>query len=133
MLLLPTAVAHSEIHGRGLFAAVRICAGEVVWQYAEGAGWDDRIPLKEADDAARHFGYVNPANPRQLVRCGDAARFWNFSALPNCGEQCPPTATAESPIIALRDIAAGEELTLGTATDADAARKLSPTNTDSHG
>ena len=123
MLTVPVAIGVSEIHGYGLFALRPIRAGTVVWRFAAP---DDRIPFTEADEQSKHYGYVNPANPAWLVRCGDDALWWNFSGQPNCGEQHPPTATQEAPLIALCDIEAGEELTLSVTTDADAARKLRP-------
>ena len=133
MLCVKTLVQASPIHGHGLFAAEPIAAGTVVWEFAAP---DCRVPRATAAEALMHFGYVNPANPQWLVVCGDASRWWNFADEPNCGELYSPTADAEAPLVARRDIAMGEELTLGVETDADAARKLGaafqPLNQISH-
>ena len=84
---------------------------------------DRRIPLSEADDVLKHYGYVYPANPAWLVICGDDSRYWNFSSEPNCRESDIIT-NGEAEIVAARHIAAGEELTITFTSDADAARKL---------
>ena len=123
MLLIKVEVAKSPIHGQGIFALQAVRAGEVLWLFNPTK--DSRIPILEADKEAMHFGYVNPQNLGWFVICCDEARFWNFSATPNCGELWPATSMLEAPIVALCDIAPGDELTIGFDSDADSARKLS--------
>jgi len=102
------AVRRSRIHGRGLFAARAFKAGETVAEYrgksiskAESARRQERRKrtfIFELD-ARRDLDGASPGNP---------ARFANHSCEPN-GE-----AVAEGERIflrALRDIAAGEEVT----------------------
>lgn len=133
MLLVPTYLAESEIHGTGLFAAEHIPARKHVWVFQPG--FDARLPIRVLEllpahvaASLRHYGYVNPRDTRYAVVPLDDARFWNFCASgtePNCAELSPVPLGTEAIIVAARDIEAGEELTLSTDTDADAARKLS--------
>lgn len=122
MLTKQVEVKVSRIHGMGVFTPSRIAKGEVIWLFSPYV--DSRIPLDEADGEAMHYGYVNPARPDELVVCGDDAKWWNFAHEANCGELFQPTRAVEAPIVALRDILAGEELTITTSSDADAHRKL---------
>jgi SET domain-containing protein len=122
MLQVKTRTDYSEIHGIGIFAVEPIAAGRLVWVFEPA--WDRRIPLPEVDDTFLHHAYVNRAMPLLAVYCGDAAKFWNFHETPNCGEAEPPRRGFESPIVALRDIAPGEELTIEFRSDADAPRKM---------
>lgn len=120
MTTVETYVSPSGIHGLGLHAGRDIQPGHVVWRFMPP---DSRIPLSEADDVLKHYGYVNPANPAWLVICGDDSRYWNFASEPNCRESDTIT-NGEAEIVATRFIAAGEELTISFTSDADAARKL---------
>lgn len=122
MLTTPVEVKASPLHGMGLFSTMPLKRGTVVWVFNP---YDDtRIPLDDADDKQMHFGYVNPARPNDVVLCGDNAKWWNFAHEANCGELFRPNFHHEAPIVTLRDIAAGEELTITTSSDADAERKL---------
>lgn len=123
MLLIPTYVKRSRIHGFGIFTTTAVKRSEVIWTY--NPEMDFRIPLKEMDERAMHFAYVNRENPEWAVLCGDHAIYWNFAMDFNCTESCPPRRDFESPIVAIRDISADDELTLCFCTDADAMRKLS--------
>lgn len=114
-------VRPSDIHGLGLFARAPIPSGTVVWEFAAG---DSRVPVATADGATLHYGYINPENPEYVVVCGDDARYWNFAPDANCGEAEAPSRVREARIVALRDIAVGEELTITLSSDADSARKL---------
>lgn len=122
MITVPVEVKFSGIHGMGVFAAEPVKAGTVVWVFNPDI--DTRQPVASADDATMHHGYVNPARPDDVVACGDEARWWNFAHNANCGELFRPTKEVESVIVALRDIAAGEEMTITEESDADAERKL---------
>lgn len=124
MLKITAHVAPSPVHGQGLFAAEPIAAGTVLWRYVPGV--DSYIRVDRASPVEFHFGCINPRNPALLMRCGDRACYWNFppeGTAPNCVEG-PLDRYGEALIVAARDIAAGEELLIDPATDADAHRKL---------
>jgi hypothetical protein len=120
VLKVKTYTGDSPIHGTGLFAGEFIAAGRLVWMYNARHDW--RIPVGEASDLTH--SYVNRTALMFCIECGDDAKYWNFHHKPNCGEAEPPRRNYESPIVALRDIAAGEELTIEFRTDADARRKM---------
>ena len=113
MMLVRTRIGQSPIHGLGVFAAEPILAGAQVWQFA--AGWDIEKDLDElaglpphARELLDHFGYIDRYLNRMIL-CFDNARFINHSDNPNVGtdyKRCPYGLD-----VALRDIAAGEELT----------------------
>lgn len=113
MLLVKTKLDLSNIHGIGLFAAEFIPKDTIIWKF------NRLIDLRcaEADIAklpAASREQIQKYSYREkhtglYVLCGDDARFFNHSEHPNCfdfyaGEEQDVT-------IALRDIAAGEELT----------------------
>ncbi len=108
----PVEVRDSQIHGRGVFAKRRIAKGEFIMQYGGRI-----IPEEEADEL-----YGDGKEPNGIVLlftlengfvidgavAGNDARFINHSCEPNCetyqdGDQIE--------IHAIREIAAGEELT----------------------
>jgi uncharacterized protein len=127
MMLVRTRVAPSAIHGLGLFAVEPIPKGTPVWRLAPG--FDREVPAREvaalpplAQEHTRWFSWVNRDNGRAVLS-GDHACFMNHSPTPNTG-MAPDAAPADT-TVALRDIAAGEELTCDYfAFDADAPRKL---------
>jgi SET domain-containing protein len=95
-------VKSSSIHGRGLFAARAFKAGEVVvkWAHARLLTADElsRIPSSE-------LPYLNRLSDGSVLLMGEPERYMNHSCRPNTktsNDRCD---------IALRDIAAGEELT----------------------
>jgi SET domain-containing protein len=109
MMLVPTYVATSSIHGLGLFAAQPIAAGSVIWRFAPGL--DQVIPperLAGLPAPAREFldryGFESAFFPGGLLLSFDDTRFINHADDANIDN-----SGAES--IARRDIAAGEELT----------------------
>lgn len=122
-MLVDVIVANSRIHGKGLFARQDIAAGSILWMFLDG---DSRTPKAEASEEVMHFGYINPQNPDFVVVCGDCARYWNFGldGAANCGCSDTIEENGECAIIALRDIAMGEELLITVDSDADACRKL---------
>ncbi len=125
-MLVLTETKPSRIHGRGLFATCFLPRGSILWRFMPQ---DHRIPLKDALEAQKHYGYVNPDRPESLVVCADHACFWNFglNGEANCGPSRLLVDDGESAIIALRDIAVGEELLISVDSDADACRKLQAT------
>jgi SET domain-containing protein len=129
MLLIPTRVAPSRIHGQGLFAVSAIPRHTPVWKFQPAF---DRTFSPEAfaalpDPAQRHlrwFAYLDPQN-HHWVLSGDHACFMNHAAQPNTGTLVDANSTVPVVTVALRDIAAGEELTCNYfAFDAEAKKKV---------
>jgi SET domain-containing protein len=114
MLLVPTRLAQSPLHGFGVFAVAPIPKGTLVWRFAPGLDMEfeadvvDTLPQHVRQFFA-HYGYLDK-NLKRVVLCFDDARFVNHSDTPNL-----LTDYAQDPHgldVALRDIAAGEELTM---------------------
>lgn len=112
MLLVPTFLAPSPIHGVGLFAAAPIPAGVRVWRLDPAFDREvDEVELAALAAVARsqiqRYAYVDPMR-RVRILCADDARFFNHADDANCGDEdgCDGLVT-----VALRDIAGGEELT----------------------
>lgn len=109
MFLIRTRVAPSTIHGVGVFAVDAVAAGTVVWRY--DPAFDRVVTAAEcaaAPPAFRAFldAYAYPSADLDgaLVLSCDDARFLNHSPDPNTAER--PFAS-----VAVREIAAGEEIT----------------------
>jgi len=108
MLLIPTYIARSPIHGIGVFAADDIPAGSRIWAFDAEVDWrltaDEMRSFPEPyQTRLRSWSYLDDEG--LYVLCGDNARFMNHADSPNCLDiEGPYTITA-------RDIAAGEELT----------------------
>jgi SET domain-containing protein len=128
MMLIPTRVLPSGIHGLGLFAVEGVRRGAAIWRFEPGF---DQVfsPAQLAvlpPEAQRHlrwFAFQDAGGG--WVLSGDHACFMNHSPAPNTG--APPNANAPTVTTALRDIAAGEELTCDYfAFDAEARGKLGP-------
>lgn len=112
MLLIPTFLAPSAIHGIGLFAAAPIPAGTPVWRLDAGIDLDvDEAALARTSTVAQlqvqRYAYADPVR-RVRVLCADDARFFNHSDEPNCRDAPESDGLVT---IAVRDIADGEELT----------------------
>ncbi len=112
MLRIATRVGPSRIHGLGLFAVEAVPRGTVVWRL--DPGFDlvlDEAAAAGLPAAARaqldRYGYHDPVRGARVL-CVDDARFFNHAEGANCGD-----SPAEGPdvTIALRDVAAGDELT----------------------
>jgi SET domain-containing protein len=114
MLLVPTRLSQSPIHGLGVFALAPIAASMPVWRFERGLDMefspDIVTTLPEHVQAFfSHYGYLD-RNVGRIILCFDDARFVNHSDAPNVA-----TDYAQDPYgldVALRDIAAGEELTM---------------------
>jgi uncharacterized protein len=127
MLLIETRVAPSRIHGLGLFAVKFIPRGTPVWKFQPG--FDREFSSAEftalPPEAQRHlrwFAFLD-SNSAHWNLSGDHACFMNHSPEPNTG--APPRGNLPVITMALRDIAAGEEITCDYfAFDAEAAAKL---------
>jgi len=127
MLTVPVEIRKSEIHGQGVFAAIDIYQGQVVWMFDHV---DQRWPAwivenweRKLRDYAKQRGYLNQSN--ELVLCIDEAQFLNF---PRRGEEANlrlgGVQEREYILIAAVDIAAGTELTVPPESDADYERKM---------
>lgn len=99
--------AESPIHGRGVFAAKPIPAGTRILEYTgEKISLDESLRRCEAGNE-----YIFQIDDRHAIDGSGAeniARLINHSCLPNCEALIEDGRVF---IIALRDIAAGEELT----------------------
>jgi uncharacterized protein len=114
MLLVPVSVGPSPIHGLGVFAREAIAAGTVVWRFTPGLDLDlDPMLLDEQPPLLRevlaHYGWIDPRLGRYILCCDDA-RFINHSDAPNLRSE--PSDEPHGVDVAVRDIDAGEELTL---------------------
>src|SRR5262245_20445054 len=114
MLLVPTRIAPSPIHGIGLFAAVPISRGTAVWRFTTGFDLDlestvvDRQP-SHFRNVLLHYGYIDARLERYILCCDDA-RFINHSDDPNLRTAFEEDAHGID--IACRDIDTGEEITI---------------------
>ncbi|HEV2549604.1 MAG TPA: SET domain-containing protein [Stellaceae bacterium] len=114
MLLLPTYLDHSPLHGIGVFASEPIRAGTPVWRFTPGFDLDLDPALIESQpphfrERLLHYGYIDPRLARYILCCDDA-RFLNHSDDPNLESDF--TRDRYGVDIAVRDIAAGEEMTV---------------------
>lgn len=107
MFRVPTYLGPSPLHGTGVFAGADLTAGTVIWEFTPGIDWRIseaafvRFP-EPYRSWLRPYCYVEADG--LLVLCGDNARYMNHSFDPNCDDSGTYT-------VALRDVAAGEELT----------------------
>lgn len=112
-MLIRVRVGPSPIHGLGLFALEDVPAGTPVWRYQPGFDQDFSAAAfatlpPPAQAHLRWFGFVR-APDRHWVLSGDHACFMNHASAPNTG--APDAGGGTVTTVALRDIAAGEELT----------------------
>jgi len=114
MLLVPTRLAPSAIHGFGVFAAQPIQKATPVWRFAKGLDMEfdaDIVATLPAHVQTffSQYGYLD-RNAQRIILCFDDARFVNHSGMPNVATDYAQDAYGVD--VALRDIAAGEELTM---------------------
>ncbi len=127
MLLINTRVQPSGIHGLGLFTLEAVPAGTPVWRFLPGFDHDFSPtqfaalpPLARAH--TRWFCFVSQQDGH-VILSGDHACFINHSPAANTG--APPDTPPPVTTVALRDLAAGEEITCDYfAYDADTPWKL---------
>ncbi len=123
MLTVATVLAPSPIHGLGCFAAVEIPAGAAVWVCDRRVdSWISERHLSRWEREHAYQSHTQEWDAWILPR--DNAAFMNFAPEPNLVEG--PLVDGEPTLVAVRTIAAGEELTVGVETDLDAFRKLGP-------
>jgi uncharacterized protein len=128
MMLVPTRVAPSSIHGLGLFTMQFIAKGTPLWRFEEGfdraftTAQFEALP-RSAQEHLRWFAYFDAIRGTWILS-GDHTCFMNHSVEPNTG--APPDTGTPVMTVALRNIAAGEELTCDYfAFDREARQKLS--------
>lgn len=109
MLLIPTYIAPSSVHGVGVFAQDFIPKGTCLWEFNPAL---DQIISKEtlasmpaeARAYVEEYGYESEHFPGGLVLNFDNSRFLNHNDFPN-------TENKSDRAYALRDIQPGEEIT----------------------
>ena len=113
MMLIETQVQPSGIHGMGLFSIKPVARGTPIWRFE--AGFDhDFSPVQFAAlpqlarEHTRWFCFVSQTDGH-VILSGDHACFINHSLTPNTG--APPSVVSPVVTVALRDIAADEEIT----------------------
>ena len=127
MMLIATRVAASGIHGMGLFAVEPVSAGTPVWRFQPGFDHDFSPAAYAALPGmakahTRWFCFVSREDGH-VILSGDHACFINHSPTPNTG--APPVLSHPVTTVALREIAAGEEITCNYRSyDADTPWKL---------
>jgi SET domain-containing protein len=114
MLLVRVRVDRSTIHGLGVFAVEAIPEGTEVWRFTPGFDLDVDPALVDEQPAnfrgvLLHYGYVDPRLNRFILCCDDA-RFINHSESPNVAADL--TRDRYGVDVAVRDIAAGDEITV---------------------
>lgn len=113
MFLVDVRLERSPIHGWGVFARQRIPAGTRTWELVPGVDQlIDPAAVEGTRDDLRnllvHYTYLHPFL-RKRVLCGDVAKFMNHSESPTVRG----THTTDGGYdVAVRDIEAGEELTV---------------------
>lgn len=114
MLLVPVRVDQSAIHGLGVFAVDRIAKGTLVWRFTPGFDLDLNPKLLDEHpphfrQIMLHYGYIDPRFNRFILCCDDC-RFINHSDTPNVRSDFDLDRYGID--VAVRDIAAGEEITV---------------------
>ena len=127
MLVIPVRLKPSPIHGLGVFSVDAVAAGAVVSRFVPR--FDVEYAVEELlavggveREYLRHYSYRSRFTGRYILP-GDHDRFMNHADAANVGMNPDGSYTC----IALRDIAAGEELTCDYRTfDAEWRLKLAP-------
>jgi hypothetical protein len=113
MMLVPTFVAASPIHGVGIFIVNAAHRGQTLWEFTPGFDQSytpaqfDRLPTP-AKDYLHKYAFLDRSGI--WIFSGDHDRYVNHSLTPSLAEDGKPHPVTMS-LIATRDIAAGEELT----------------------
>jgi SET domain-containing protein len=106
-------IRNSKVHGRGVYAARSLKAGERIIEYkGERISWKeaDRRPPSDPDDP-NHTFFFALSDGKTVIDAGsggNAARWINHSCEPNC--ETEETDDGRVFIQAVRDIRRGEEL-----------------------
>lgn len=109
MMLVPTELKSSPIHGLGVYAAAPVKAGAKIWELREGfdvfmdiAFISGLPPLVQG--FVDKYGYPHHSRKNTIILEIDSGRFMNHSDTPNTDFKTPEVG------FALVDIAVGEEL-----------------------
>jgi len=123
MMMIETELKPSPIHGLGVFLKIPVPKGGLVWRfdsridrvysYAEVASLPEHIQVY-----LRTYSTWHEAS-RLYVLCGDNGRYFNHSDTPTTVSN----AISFGEDHAVRDLAAGEELTSNYATICDEVRR----------
>ncbi len=120
MLLIAVEVCPSSVHGLGVFAREAVPAGRIIWQFDPGL--DQRHPAAWLAAQPAHvpafletYGVIG-LDKAEVSIPGDHTLFINHSPTPNLAAQDEPVINGDGVVVAARDIAAGEELTIDYAT-----------------
>jgi len=104
-------VRSSRIHGKGVFASRKIAAGKRIIEYTGETltekEVDARFDETAIDDPHTFLFYVDEDRYVDATVAGNEARFINHSCAPNCVVEITDGRIL---IVALRNIAKGEEL-----------------------
>lgn len=110
MFLIVTYIAKSDIEGVGVFTAEVLKKGQVISKFEPE--FDRLVPTAEYENAPPHlkalldrYAFPHPEKPEFIIYEVDNSRFMNHSETPNTDYSDFEAGRA------LRDIAAGEELT----------------------
>ena len=107
MLLVPTQVKNSSIHGCGLYSTTFIKAGTVIWEFVEGFDlkFDPKtvaqLPV-QIQDYLKIYAY---AENGFIILTGDNDRFTNHSNTPNT------KILDDGRVVAMSDIEIDHEIT----------------------
>ena len=110
MLTIKTKLKESSISGIGLFAEESIPKNTVIWKYEPTIDLllteDDIKDLSEpSKKQIRNYWFLDTYHNKYML-CGDDGRFFNHSDECNCNDELKDMT------ITLKDIEAGEELTV---------------------
>jgi SET domain-containing protein len=101
----------SGVHGKGVFAVQDIAEGETIIEYVgEVISWQeaqDRHPHDPAQPNHTFYFHVDEDHVIDATHAGNSSRWINHSCEPNCFTD---ERSGRIFIVALRNIAAGEEL-----------------------
>lgn len=110
MLLVDVYLDKSPIEGIGVFAKNPIARGALIWRL--DTNYDRRIEVKAYERETGpvkayldRYCYPDRRDPNYIIFDADDARYMNHADEPNCDVSSPQESYA------LRDIAAGEEMT----------------------
>ena len=80
MMLVPTYLDRSPIHGIGIFASAFIAKGTRVWEFTPDGDqvWTEErlamlLPVQR--EAVRFYGYIEPGMPGTVLCCDNARHF----------------------------------------------------------
>lgn len=116
MIIIPTYLNTSRIHGHGCFTSIPIPAGVLVWVYDHHIDRDLGSFIGELTLWERIHAYGSNASGKMILP-GDNAAWMNFSVSPNLAEG--ELMNGEFCLRACRNIKACEELTVSTGSDTD--------------